>query len=73
MRKIAMSIGWICQMFCVFIVSVLLSDPCFFFFLLCYSSDLCKSDGYNTVRKDEDIPKSDLQQSEALFEARYLD
>ena len=47
--------------------------PVFFFFLLCYFSDLCKSDGYNTVRKDEDIPKSDLKQSEALFEARYLD
>ena len=48
--------------------------PVFFvFFLLYYFSDLCKSDEYNTVRKDEDIPKSDLQQSEALFEARYLD
>ena len=54
----------------MFIVSVLFSDSSYFLYDF---SDLCKSDEYDCVRKEEDLARNDLEQSETQFEARYLD
>ena len=54
----------------MFIAPVLFSDC---LYLLCDFSDLCKSDEFNSVRKEEDLARNNLEQSETQFEARYLD